>query len=257
MRWSSRRCCWTMSRRWGLTIACGEEAHDARVGLRSAVARAAFASRPRPAIAADWAAARLAAGRPRAEAVPRRRRDRGACRACPSAASSAISIARSASSRRKCCVSKSSRKTKTRARRSSAAASCTSCGNDSSPNGRSAATAASRRASARRARAVRAAVRGGAAHAVARRRPRSSAPACSDRRSAPASRIACSRWKPSVRLTFVERLLEFPLQGDFTFRTSDGRRRTRHAERQDRSDRRAGRTGRCASSTTSRRRRPT
>ena len=123
--------------------------------------------------------------------------------------------------------SRSSRRTKTRGRRSNAADFCTSCGSSSSPNGSGAATGASKPSDLAEARALFEEM---CERALARRfpppRPHSNATGCSGRRSVRASRTACSRWRRSGRPRIVERLLEFPLQGDFTFRTRDGETRT-------------------------------
>ena len=82
---------------------------------------------------------------------------------------------------------------------------------------------------ARGARAVAGAVRGGACRRCRRPRPASNARASSDRPPAPASSIACSRWRPNGRASIDRRLIEYELDDAFVFRrangeTPDGRR---------------------------------
>ena len=74
-----------------------------------------------------------------------------------------------------------------------------------------------------------------------RPKPGSSARGCSDRRSARASPIACSRWKPNGAPSIRERLMEYELDGDVHVYRRRRRGARRAAAREDRSRRPARR----------------
>ena len=153
------------------------------------------------------------------------RRARGACRECLSAASSATSIVRFAFSPRKSWGLRSSRKTKIRERHSNAADFCTSCGSSFFQNGSGEATGASNPNGWRRhVRCSKSCVKRALADLPA-------AEATLERH-----RLLGSAVSPGIAhrvftmeagrpTRIVERLLEYPLQGDFSFRTRTGETR--------------------------------